>query len=97
MPGGKSPKSYSQEFKDQAVRRVIDNSLTVGQVARELDVNATTLGCWVTAYRKKMAGQPIPAGMPESEKLLELERRNRELEMENAFLKKGVPRAQEAA
>ena len=90
MPGGKTPKRYSQEFKEQAVRRVIDNSLTAGQVARELDVNETTLGCWVTAYRKKASGEPLPAGMPESGKMRELERRNRELEMENAFLKKAA-------
>jgi transposase-like protein len=90
MPGGKSPKRYSQEFKEQAVRRVIDNSLAVVQVARELDVNETTLGCWVTDYRKKTSGEPLPAGMPESEKMRELERRNRELEMENAFLKKAA-------
>jgi transposase len=90
MQGGKTPKRYSQEFKEQAVRRVIDNSLTVVQVARELDVNETTLGCWVTAYRKKASGEPLPAVMPEAEKMLELERRNRELEMENAFLKKAA-------
>jgi hypothetical protein len=35
--------------------------------------------------------------MPDTERIRELERRNRELEMENAFLKKGVPRAREAA
>ena len=90
MSGGKTPKRYSPEFKEQAVRKVIENSLPVAQVARELDVNETTLGCWVTAYRKKASGNPLPAGMPESEKILELERRNRELEMENAFLKKAA-------
>src|ERR1700677_3359681 len=90
MQGGKSPNRYSQEFKEQAVRRVIDNSLTVVQVARELDVNETTLGCWVTAYRRKMKEQPLPESMPESDRLRELERRNRELEMENAFLKKAA-------
>jgi hypothetical protein len=51
----------------------------------------------VKAYRKKIAGQPLPADMPAQERIRELERRNRELEMELAFLKKGVPRAQEAA
>ena len=65
MPGGKSPNRYSQEFKEQAVRRVIDNSLTVVQVARELDVNESTLGCWVTDYRKKASGEPLPAGTGE--------------------------------
>ena len=33
---------------------------------------------------------PLPAGMPESERVRELERRVRDLEMENAFLKKAA-------
>ncbi len=91
------PKRYSPEFKEQAARKVIDNSLPIAQVARELGVNDTTLGFWVKAYRKKLAGEPIPAGMPEAERVKELERRNRDLEMELTFLRKGVPRAREVA
>jgi transposase len=89
-------KRYTPEFKEQAARKVVDNSLPIAQVARELGVNDTTLGFWVKDYRKKLSSQPIPADMPDAERLRELERRNRELEMENAFLKKGVPRTLEA-
>ena len=95
MPG--KGKRYTPEFKEQAARKVVDNSLPIAQVARELGVNDTTLGFWVKDYRKKLSSQPLPADMPDAERLRELERRNRELEMENAFLKKGVPRAREAA
>jgi transposase len=83
-------KYYTPEFKEQAAKKVVEGSLKVAQVARELDVNETTLGCWVAAYRKKIAGDPLPAGMPESERVKELERRVRDLEMENAFLKKAA-------
>jgi transposase len=83
-------KTYSPEFKEQAAKRVIDNSLPIAQVARELGINDTTLGFWVKAYRKKLAGEPVPADMPGQERIKELERRNRELEMENAFLKKAA-------
>jgi len=83
-------KSYTPEFKEQAARKVVEGSLPIARVARELGVNDTTLGFWVKAYRKKMAGQPLPAGMPDAERIQELERRNRELEMENAFLKKAA-------
>jgi hypothetical protein len=51
----------------------------------------------VKAYKKKLSGRPIPESVPENERVRELERRNRELEMEIAFLRKGVPRAREAA
>ena len=87
MPKGKS---YTPEFKEQAVRKVVDNSLPIAQVARELGINDTTLGFWVKAYRKKHASDPLPADMPDRERIRELERRNRELEMENAFLKKAA-------
>jgi transposase len=90
-------KRYTPEFKEQAARKVVDNSLPIAQVARELGVNDTTLGFWVKAYRKKLAGQPLPEKMPDDERVRELERRNRELEMEVAFLRKGVPRTREAA
>ena len=83
-------KRYTPEFKEQAARKVVDNSLPIAQVARELGVNDTTLGFWVKAYRKQCAGQPLPAGMPEGERIRELERRNRELEMELAFLRKAA-------
>jgi transposase-like protein len=81
---------YTPEFKEQAARKVVDNSLPIAQVARELGVNDTTLGFWVKAYRKQCAGQPLPAGMPDDERVRELERRNRELEMEVTFLRKAA-------
>jgi transposase-like protein len=95
VPG--KAKRYTPEFKKQAARIVIDNSLPIAQVARELDISDTTLKFWVQGYRKKLAGQPLLRNLPDQERIRELERRNRELEMENAFLKKGVPRAREAA
>jgi transposase len=83
---------YTAQFKEQAVKMVVEPTppRAVSSVARELDVNETTLGCWVSAYRRKMAGQPLPESMPDSMRLRELERRNRELEMELAFLKKAA-------
>ena len=80
--GGQEPKRYTPEFKEQAAKKVIDYSLPIAQVARELGVNDTTLGFWVKEYRKRIAGDPLPPGMPEAERVKELERRVRELEME---------------
>ena len=84
------PKRYSTEFKEQAARKVIDNSLPIAQVARELGVNDTTLGFWVKAYRKRIAGDPLPPEMPEAERVKELQRRVRDLEMELVFLRKAA-------
>ena len=90
MPG--KLKHYTSEFKEQAVRKVVDSSppRTITEVARELNINDTTLGFWIKAYRKKLAGQPLPDEMPDDERIRELERRNRELEMEVTFLRKAA-------
>ncbi len=87
MPRGRT---FTPDFKEQAAKRAVDNSLPIAQVAREIGVNDTTLGFWVKAYRKKIIGQPVPADMPDQERIRELERRNRELEAENTFLKKAA-------
>ena len=90
MPG--KPKHYTPEFKEQAVKKVVDSSppRTITEVARELNINDTTLGFWVKAYRKKTcraaaavryAGRRAGPGTGTPV---------RELEMENAFLKKAA-------
>jgi transposase len=69
---------------------VVDTSRPIADVARELGINETSLGNWVRVYRKKHAGDEPPLQLSERARLRELERRNRELEMENAFLKKAA-------
>jgi sugar lactone lactonase YvrE/transposase-like protein len=88
MPG--KPPRYSPEFKENAIREVLDGEKSVAKVAHELGISSKTLGEWVTAYRRKLASQPIPAVMPDYERIKGLERRNGELEQENAFLKKAA-------
>ena len=39
---------YSPEFKDEAVRLVIDSGRPIAQIARELRISDGTLGNWVT-------------------------------------------------
>ena len=38
------------EFKDEAVKMVIESSRPVAEVAREIQVNEGTLGNWVRKY-----------------------------------------------
>lgn len=86
---GKYPR-YSPEFREEAARMVVDGSRVIAQVARELGLSETTLGNWVRAYRESHAGDEPPLELSERARLRELERQNRELEMENAFLKKAA-------
>jgi hypothetical protein len=57
-------------------------------VARELGLSETSLRNWVRAYREAHATDEPPLELSERARLRELERQNREVEMENAFLKK---------
>lgn len=83
-------RKFSPEFRDEAARMVIDSIRSIADVAREIGVSETTLGNWVRAYREKHAGDEPPLELSERARLRELERRNRDLEMENAFLKKAA-------
>jgi transposase-like protein len=69
---------------------VVDSSRAIADVAREIGVSETTLGNWVRAYREEHAGDEPALELSERARLRELERRTRELEMENAFLKKAA-------
>ena len=59
-------------------------------MGRELGLSETTLGNWVRAYRETHATDEPALELSERARLRELERQNRELEMENAFLKKAA-------
>lgn len=91
--GNNVPRKYrkfSPEFRDEAVRLVIENSRPITQVARELGVNDGTLGNWVNQYRAAHADEEPPLTVTERVRLHEAERELRELRMENEFLKKAA-------
>jgi transposase-like protein len=54
-------------------------------VAREYRLGETTVGNWVRAYREAHASDELPLELSERARLRELERQNRELEMETPF------------
>ena len=83
-------RKFSPEFREEAARMVVETSRAIADVARELGINETSLGNWVRAYREQHAEQEPPLQVSERARLRELERLNRELEMENAFLKKAA-------
>jgi len=83
------PSKYSPEFREEAVQIALRSSKTISETARELDLNPETLRGWVKKHQKQHE-PPADAelSMSERARLKELERRIREVEMENAFLKK---------
>jgi transposase len=83
-------RKFSPEFREEAVKMVIETSRPVAQVARELGVLEGTLSNWVNTWRREHADEQPPATVHERSRLRELERENRELRMENEFLKKAA-------
>ena len=45
-------RKFSPEFKEEAAKMVVETSQSIAHVARELNVNETTLGNWVKEYRE---------------------------------------------
>ncbi len=48
---GGQRREFTPEYKDEAVRLVINTGRAVASVARELGINEATLGRWVNAFR----------------------------------------------
>ena len=88
MPG--RYQKFTPEFREEAAKMVVDGSRPIAQVAREIGVGETTLGNWVRTYRETHAADEPPLQLSERARLRELEGKNRELEMENTFLKKAA-------
>lgn len=85
---------FTQEYKDEIVRMVLDGPRPIAHVAREVGIHDTTLGNWVKDYRRRHAGGTATGdsgGAKKSARELELERENRRLREENEFLKKPRP------
>ncbi len=86
---GKRRRRFTQEFKQGAVRLVVEEGKSVAEVGRDLDVHPTVVGSWV---RQAEVGRGRgPAGAlttAEREELARLRKENRELRMERELLKK---------
>jgi transposase len=83
-------RKFSPEFKDEAVKMVIESSRAIAEVAREIQVNEGTLGNWVNKYRVEHADEEPPLSVSDRARLRELERENRELRMKSEFLGKAA-------
>ena len=81
-------RKFTPEFREEAAKMVIETSRPIAVVARELGIGEQTLGNWVHKYRDDQSDEDQPLDLSDRARLRELERQNRELKMENEFLKK---------
>ena len=83
-------RKFTHEFKDEAVKMVIETSRPIAEVARDIHVNEGTLGNWVNTYRAEHAADEPPLSVPERARLRELEREVRELRLKSEVLGKAA-------
>ena len=86
MPAAK----YSDEFKEQVVREVVEKERTISSVASSYDLVPQTVGNWVARYKKAHATDQDRKKASESAEIAKLRAENRELRQENEFLKKAA-------
>lgn len=90
---GISQGRYTKEFRQEAVKLVIEEKLSWGKAGRRLSLAPTTIGSWVKAYQEGKLGEIGKTYRPLTEVEMELARVKKEnstLKMENEILKKAA-------
>jgi transposase len=85
---GRQRREFTPEYKDEAVRLVVNTGRAVATVARDLGVNEATLGRWVNAFKARQDACDGALSETERAELARLRKENSELKMDRAFLKK---------
>ena len=79
-------KTYTQEFKREAVALVTEQGYSVAEAARSLGVNANLLYKWKEQQEAQASGAAL--SLDEREELKKLRAENKRLRMEKEILKK---------
>ena len=84
---------YTKEFREEAVKLVTEEKLTLPEAARRLSLAPSTLGNWVKAYKvgklRDIGKERKPLTEIEME-LARVKKENVELKMERDILKKAA-------
>ncbi len=84
-------RKFTKEFKEGAVRLIVEEGKSLAEVSRDLDVHASVVGSWVKrAEIDRGRGPPGALNTAEREELARLKKENRELRMERELLKKAA-------
>jgi len=89
----KIPRSvYTKEFKEEAVKMVMETGLSIPEVGRRISVGTSTVAYWVKLAKEGRLsdGRRQRAVTGEEMELARLKRENAELKMEREILKKAA-------
>jgi len=84
---------YTKEFREEAVKLVTEEKLSLPEAARRVSLPPSTLGNWVKAYKEGRLGEVGKTYRPLTEIEMELARTKKELadvKMERDILKKAA-------
>jgi len=84
---------YTREFRQEAVRLIVEEKISCREAAQRLSLAASTLAYWVKAYKSGKLGEIGKAQKPLTEIEMELARAKKELaevKMERDILKKAA-------
>ena len=85
-----STKRYPPEFKDEAVRQVLDRGYSVAEVANRLGVSTHSLHKWVKTAKPDKTDQQAAELVEAKSEILKLRAQLRRVEEERDILKKAA-------
>jgi transposase len=87
---GTRQKRYSEEFKLQAAKLIVEGGYTYHQISEQLGVSDWALRCWVKGFRASGHLPPKGQVVPLAEELKTARRELAQLRQENQILKKAA-------
>jgi transposase len=81
-------RKFTNEFKSEAVKLAEEGTVSVAQVAKDLDLSESVLRRWMERYGKRADGRRMTPD--EHEELIRLRREVRRVTMERDILKRAV-------
>ena len=85
-----SKQRYTPEFKEEAVRQIIDRGYSVSEVAQRLGVSQHSLYQWVKAVKPNQSEQQAQALVDAKREILKLRSQLQRVEQERDILKKAA-------
>jgi transposase len=92
MSKGSGRRTFDREFKQEAVRLVIEGRRPVAEVARNLGIHENLLHKWKKQYEEDPRGSFPGTGhlRQQDEEMRKLQKENADLKMERDILKKAL-------